>query len=530
MDFDSFVLDSRQSPSFSLFGPDDDGDGEDFRASSRRIKMKRSGLPLISSAEPRALDEFSSTALPSSIPETLSSRMSDHFASFSQEPFSRTSLPLSSTVPPMSSGLRSISEIPVAYRSVFGSFSHFNYVQSKVLDDVLYTDKPMIVSAPTGSGKTAIFELAVIRLLLNSERDHSFKVVYMAPVKALCSQRCDDWEQKFSPFGLSCRELTGDSEIENFFDLQAVDIILTTPEKWDSMTRRWKDNQALVQKIRLFLIDEVHLLNDNSRGPTMEAVVSRMKTMQVSMRADSSRDGRAPPLRFLAVSATFPNVADVAEWLSSPGYPAACYSIGEEYRPVKLKKIVLGYHHNESSSTDFKFDISLNYKLVSVIEQYCEHKPTLVFCGTRRGTQQAANILANDARFLMSSQQKTRLLRSSHSVRDSKLKETVRKGVAYHHAGLELTDRRLVEELFIQGELPVLVATSTLAMGVNLPAHLVVIKSTQYYVSGVCVEYSTTQVLQMIGRAGRPQFDDSATAVIMTKRSTKVNFSISKLH
>ncbi|KAK7086949.1 ATP-dependent DNA helicase MER3 [Halocaridina rubra] len=95
-------------------------------------------------------------------------------------------------------------------------------------------------------------------------------------------------------------------------------------------------------------------------------------------------------------------------------------------------------------------------------------------------------------------------------------------GVAYHHAGLESADRRKVEELFIAGELQVLVATSTLAMGVNLPAHLVVIKSTSQYVNGSYEEYSSAQLLQMTGRAGRPQFDDSGVAVIMTKHQHRV--------
>ncbi|XP_065830814.1 probable ATP-dependent DNA helicase HFM1 isoform X2 [Oscarella lobularis] len=510
----------------SLFGTEDEDDFALEASKSNYVELPR----------PPSVDSLALSQLPSTLPSSLSEshfsrpRLDQLVPSSSRE--TTWSVPLaaaSSSVceSSVSPGFRPIAEIPVKYRSVFNAYTHFNYVQSKVLDDVLYTDKGLIVSAPTGSGKTAIFELAIVRLLANSKQDSSlnFKVIYMAPVKALCSERYTDWDQKFTPLGLTCRELTGDSEIEDFYDLQNVNIIMTTPEKWDSMTRRWKDNRALVHMIRLFLVDEIHLLNDSCRGPTMEAVISRMKTVQASMPAASS-GGRqdstmSTKLRFLAVSATFPNGADVAEWLSSPGCEAVCHAIGEEHRPVKLRKVVLGYNQ---TSTNYKFDISLDYKLASVIQQYSEHKPTLVFCGTRKGTQQAAAVLVKDARLIMSPQQRTRLLQSANTVRDAKLKEMIWKGVGYHHAGLEQADRKLVEDLFARGELPVLVATSTLAMGVNLPAHLVVIKSTYYYMAGMCVEYSITQILQMIGRAGRPQFDDSATAVIMTTKAAKEKY------
>nr|CDS15075.1 ATP dependent DNA helicase HFM1 [Echinococcus granulosus] len=95
------------------------------------------------------------------------------------------------------------------------------------------------------------------------------------------------------------------------------------------------------------------------------------------------------------------------------------------------------------------------------------------------------------------------------------------KGVGFHHAGVSPVDRRLVEEAFVDGCIPVLVSTSTLSMGINLPAHLVIIKNTALYVEGSTQEYTTRQMLQMIGRAGRPQFSTSATAVIMTTSAKK---------
>ncbi|XP_071666542.1 probable ATP-dependent DNA helicase HFM1 isoform X2 [Patagioenas fasciata] len=419
--------------------------------------------------------------------------------------------------------LRAVTEIPTQFRSIFKEFPYFNYAQSKALDDLLYTDRNFVICAPTGSGKTVMFELAITRLLMEAPLPWmNIKVVYMAPIKALCSQRFDDWKEKFGPLGLSCKELTGDTVMDDLFEIHHADIIITTPEKWDSMTRRWRDN-SIVQLVRLFLIDEVHVIKDEGRGATLEVVVSRMKTVQSSLWRLLENHDTVPPLRFVAVSATIPNAEDIAEWLSDSKTPAVCLKIDEDQRPVKLRKIVLGFPCSDSQ-TEFKFDLTLNYKIANIIQTYSEQKPALVFCATRKGVQQAASVLAKDAKFLLSIEQKQRLQMSANSLKDAKLRDLLMYGVAYHHAGMEVSDRKIIEGAFTVGDLPVLFTTSTLAMGVNLPAHLVVIKSTMHYVGGVFQEYSETDILQMIGRAGRPQFDTTATAVIMTRWSTREKY------
>ncbi|XP_072560405.1 probable ATP-dependent DNA helicase HFM1 isoform X2 [Paramormyrops kingsleyae] len=417
--------------------------------------------------------------------------------------------------------LRSVTEIPAQFRSVFKEFPYFNYVQSKALDDILYTSKNFVACAPTGSGKTVLFELAIIRLLMEVPAPwHSVKVVYMAPIKALCSQCYENWRQKFGSLGLNCKELTGDTEIDDFFEVQDAHVIMTTPEKWDSMTRKWRLSSP-VQLVKLFLIDEIHVVKDSTRGATLEVVVSRMKTMN-AYRDGGDHQSRLP-MRFVAVSATIPNIADVAEWLSDALGPASCLQLDESYRPVKLRKLVLGFPCG-TNQTDFKFDLSLNYKMANIIQTYSDQKPTLVFCSTRKGVQQSASVLAKDARFIMSVEQKQRLMKYANSLLDSKLKDLITHGVGFHHAGIDVSDRKIIEDVFTAGDLPVLFTTSTLAMGVNLPAHLVVIKSTVHYVGGSCEEYSEMDILQMIGRAGRPQFDTTATAVIMTRSQTKAKY------
>ncbi|XP_018586296.2 probable ATP-dependent DNA helicase HFM1 isoform X2 [Scleropages formosus] len=399
--------------------------------------------------------------------------------------------------------LRSVTEIPAQFRTVFKEFPYFNYVQSKALDDILYTSKNFVACAPTGSGKTVLFELAIIQLLMENPPPWcNVKVVYMAPIKALCSQRYENWKQKFGPLGLNCKELTGDTEIDDFFEIQDAHLIMTTPEKWDSMTRKWRDN-CLMQLVKLFLIDEVHVVKDSTRGATLEVVVSRMKTINSYHENENPQSGPS-----------------IAEWLSDWSGPATCLEMDESHRPVKLRKVVLGYPCG-TNQTEFKFDLSLNYKIANVIQTYSDQKPTLVFCSTRKGVQQSASVLAKDARFIMGAEHKQRLMKYASSILDSKLRDLVMCGVGFHHAGIDVSDRKIIEDAFIAGDLPVLFTTSTLAMGVNLPAHLVIIKSTMHYVSGACEEYSEIDMLQMIGRAGRPQFDTTATSVIMTRSHTK---------
>ncbi|XP_028173539.1 probable ATP-dependent DNA helicase HFM1 [Ostrinia furnacalis] len=467
---------------------------------------------------------------------------------------------------------RSVEEIDTKYREVF-SYPYFNLVQSRVIEDALYSDKSLVVCAPTGSGKTVVFEMAIVQLLMEIENNNSaedFKIIYskypyllyfslyfilkVAPVKALCTERLTEWYSKFTRLGLLCIEVTGDTDVD-FTQLQAYKIIITTPEKWDMLTRRWKDHRGLVEMIKLFLIDEVHILNDETRGPVLEAVVSRMKTVQSAAQSahrieqlqkqyqNISEDGRemnpnnsengheinvkavnsAPMIRFVAVSATVSNPEDVAAWLNTEDKPAVYYKFGDECRPVKLRRVVEGYPCPDGTSI-FKFDIILNYKLWPIIQKYHDGKPTLIFCNTRKSVLLTAETLSKEITITFSLEQKAKLTALASTIKTKKLQSLVLAGVGCHHAGMLYEERIYIEHAFRNGDLPILITTTTLAMGVNLPAHLVIIKNTQQYVNGAYQEYSISTVLQMVGRAGRPQFDTEATAVIMTRQRDKARY------
>jgi len=216
------------------------------------------------------------------------------------------------------------------FRSIF-PFSNFNMLQHKALPMLFYNRCNVVVASPTASGKTVCMELALIEML---ESRSEGKVVYVAPNKALCQERFDDWKQKFErPHGLVCEMLTGDSERKGLDQKIANSrLILTTPEKFDSFTRRWNDKQALIGQIRLLLIDEIHTLNEK-RGGTLEAVVTRMKTTSKSSHC-IEKNWPVANLRIVALSATLPNAIDIANWLECPR-PNGLIVFGDEARPVR---------------------------------------------------------------------------------------------------------------------------------------------------------------------------------------------------
>ncbi|KAH9993007.1 hypothetical protein F4779DRAFT_637386 [Xylariaceae sp. FL0662B] len=392
--------------------------------------------------------------------------------------------------------------LPDKFRATF-PYELFNAVQSKCFPIVYGTNDNVVVSAPTGSGKTAILEMAICRLVA-SPGGENFKIVYQAPTKSLCSERARDWEKKFSHMNLRCVELTGDTSQAQASRVGGASIIVTTPEKWDSITRKWSDHRKLLEMIRLVLIDEVHILKD-PRGATLEAVVSRMKTIGANVR-------------FVALSATVPNIQDVAKWLgrdhANQQEPARFEAFGEELRPVKLQRYVYGY---DGPANDFIFDKMLDGKLNLLLAKHSEQKPIMIFCFTRKSCEATARTLAEWWSTCRAEEKSWPAPSKRVPVISKDLQEIVRYGVAFHHAGLDVQDRAAVEQNFIHGQLHVICCTSTLAVGVNLPCHTVVLKGTCGYSDDRPQEYSDLEVIQMLGRAGRPQFDDKAVAIIMTK-------------
>ncbi|KAK9467138.1 Sec63 Brl domain-containing protein [Lipomyces arxii] len=412
-----------------------------------------------------------------------------------QESISVTSLPkcISTTV------------LPDRFRALF-TFSEFNRMQSICFPTLFQKDENVVVSSPTGSGKTLLFEIAIFRALLSNSTGN-FKVIYIAPTKALSYERYQDWSVRFTIIGLKCGLLTGDTPLEELEIVKKSDIIITTPEKWDSTTRRWNDYDRLMKLVKLVLIDEVHILKD-TRGATLETLVSRMKYI-------------SPHSRFVALSATIPNSNDIAEWLgksqNSRSAPAHLFTFGNEFRPVKLDVRVCGYH--TQATNPFHIDKMYTRKLLEVLDMYFHGRPAIVFCPTRKITISTARYLAQKWRSLQRFAPPVQL--SDIRLQEKELGDLMIAGIAYHHAGLSLPDRSAVEKAFTDKQILVICCTSTLSVGVNLPAHLVVVKGTAAWIDGRTQEYTEFDLQQMVGRAGRPQFDTSGIAVVMTTESNR---------
>ena len=429
-------------------------------------------------------------------------------------------------------------------------FENFNTMQSELSNMLAHSDDHLVVAAPTGAGKTAIFEMAMARFFTNDTQSISGnhhiggskdaphilstqrKIVYISPSKALCEERFEDWTQRLegTKLGVKVAAVTGDGDPgESFRDVASAQLILTTPEKWDSLTRRWTENFFLLASVKLVLVDEIHLLADPTRGPCLEAVINRIKSIQhvaehhiatqddvvSSSFVNTTPEALASPMRIVAVSATLPNISEIAEFLTAN----EAFVFDESYRPVPLKTHVLGL--GNSGTNSFMFWKSLDREVPPIIHRFSEGRPAIVFCHSKADTERLADMLAKCPGIGQEGKNdiasKTRL---------AKLQRVLYSGIAYHHAGMELDDRRLVEQSFAASKIRVLCTTSTLAMGINLPARLVVIKGTKAYRghSNGYQDLDHASLLQMIGRAGRPGYDTSGTAVIMTESRSKPMF------
>jgi len=387
-------------------------------------------------------------------------------------------------------------------------FRFFNPMQTQIFHTLYHTAANVLLGSPTGSGKTVAAELAMWWAF--RERPGS-KVVYIAPMKALVRERVKDWGPRLArPMGLKLVELTGDNTPDTR-TIQDADIIITTPEKWDGISRSWQ-TRGYVRKVSLVIIDEIHLLAGD-RGPILEIIVSRMNYIAASTKNS---------VRLLGMSTACANATDLANWLD---VKEGLFNFRHSVRPVPLELYIDGFPEVRGFCPLMQ---SMNRPTFLAIKNHSPDKPVIVFVPSRRQTRLTAKDLVNlcgmednPRRFLNMDEDDLQLHLSR--VKDDALKEAISFGIGLHHAGLVESDRQLSEELFLHNKIQILVATSTLAWGVNLPAHLVVVKGTQFYDAKIegYKDMDLTDVLQMLGRAGRPQFDTSGVARIFTQDAKK---------
>ncbi|KAH7138864.1 Sec63 Brl domain-containing protein [Dendryphion nanum] len=387
-------------------------------------------------------------------------------------------------------------------------FQYFNPMQTQIFHCLYHTPANVLLGSPTGSGKTVAAELAMWWAF--REKPGS-KVVYIAPMKALVRERVHDWGKRLAgPMGLRLVELTGDNTPDTR-TIRDADVIITTPEKWDGISRSWQ-TRGYVRQVSLVIIDEIHLLGGD-RGPILEIIVSRMNYI-----ASQSKGS----VRLLGMSTAAANASDLGNWL---GVKEGLFNFRHSVRPVPLEIFIDGFPEQRGFCPLMQ---SMNRPTFLAIKQHSPEKPVIVFVASRRQTRLTARDLINfcgmednPRRFLHMPEEDLAL--NLVRVKDDALREALSFGIGLHHAGLVESDRQLSEELFANNKIQILIATSTLAWGVNLPAHLVVVKGTQFFDAKTegYKDMDLTDVLQMLGRAGRPQFDTSGIARIFTQDAKK---------
>ncbi|KAI9444012.1 Sec63-domain-containing protein [Lactarius indigo] len=411
------------------------------------------------------------------------------------------------------------SDLPEWARQGFPGIKTLNRVQSKLYPIAFGTDEPILLCAPTGAGKTNVAMLTILNEL-GKWRDEAtgsfnldaFKIVYVAPMKALVQEMVGNFTARLSPFGIKVGELTGDSQMTKQ-QIAETQIIVTTPEKWDVITRKNSDT-SYTNLVRLLIIDEIHLLHDE-RGPVLESIVAR-----TIRRMEQTSDY----VRLVGLSATLPNYHDVATFLRVDQSKGLFY-FDASYRPCALQQQFIGVTEKKAIK---RYQVMNEVCYEKVLDQAGKNQ-TLVFVHSRKETAKTAKFIRDMAieketitQFVKpDSAVREILTEEANNVKDGNLRDLLPFGFAIHHAGMTREDRGLVEELFADGSIQVLVCTATLAWGVNLPAHAVIIKGTQIYnpEKGRWVELSSQDVLQMLGRAGRPQFDTYGEGVIITNHA-----------
>ncbi|CAH8318639.1 unnamed protein product [Eruca vesicaria subsp. sativa] len=415
----------------------------------------------------------------------------------------------------ISEKLVKIAEMPDWAQPAFKGMQQLNRVQSKVYETALFEADNILLCAPTGAGKTNVAMLTILHLIkVNMDADGKFnhgnyKIVYIAPMKALVTEVVKNLTDRLKDYGVTVRELSGDQSLSGK-EIEETQIIVTTPEKWDIVTRKSGD-RTYTQLVRLLIIDEIHLLHDN-RGPVLESIVAR--TLR---QIETTKEN----IRLVGLSATLPNYEDVALFLRVD-LKKGLFKFDHSYRPVPLHQQYIG------------ITVKKPWQRFQVMNDLCYEKvvaragkqQVLIFVHSRKETAKTAaaivqTALAKDtlSNFLKEESASREVLKSQTKlIKNGDLIELLPYGFAIHHAGLTRGDREIVEALFREGHVQVLVSTATLAWGVNLPAHTVIIKGTQVYnpEKGAWMELSPLDVMQMLGRAGRPQYDQSGEGIVIT--------------
>ncbi len=376
--------------------------------------------------------------------------------------------------------------------------------QVKALPFIL-NGKNTVLSIPTASGKSLIAYLSIINRLQNEEG----KALYIVPLKALAHEKYEEL-LLFEKLGFKVGISTGDLDDSNPH-LAHFDIIVCTSEKADSLLRH---KVSWVDKIKVLVVDEIHLINDPDRGPTLEVIISHFKSLN-------------PSTQIIALSATIKNATELSIWLDAQ-------LVKSDWRPVKLRE---GVCYKSSIKFDDGKIINFEESDRKTIEKLVTDSisnggQVLVFVNSRRSTTSLASRLSLEVEKILSDKDKKNIKKLLESRKkelyeqtsfDKKLFLNLKHGVAFHNAGLSTEQRRLVENGFKERIIKCIVATPTLAAGINIPAQRVIIRDLWRYNSNFGMyPIPILEYKQQAGRAGRPRFDKFGEAITIAKNEKQL--------
>ncbi len=361
--------------------------------------------------------------------------------------------------------------------------------QAECVERGIFDRKNLLVAIPTASGKTLVAEMA-----MHSHIAAGGKCLYIVPLKALASEKYDEFGDKGVRVGIA----TGDLDRRDDM-LARNDIIVATSEKVDSLLR---NNARWISDITLIVVDEVHLIDSDNRGPTLEVVIAKMRY-------------RNPAMQVIGLSATIGNPKTLAGWLEAE-------LVTSSWRPVDLRQGVFYNNriHFRNGERAVK-QVSKSFDDLNLcLDTIAEGGQCLVFVSSRRNAEafakRAASAIKCEDPALTAYSEKLGGLAETEMVKT--LAACVAKGAAFHHAGLSRSERAIIEDGFRKGLIKCISSTPTLAAGLNLPARRVIIRDYLRFSSGGGMQpIPASEYHQMAGRAGRPRLDPYGEAVLIAK-------------
>ncbi|WP_224333367.1 ATP-dependent DNA helicase [Haloprofundus halobius] len=377
--------------------------------------------------------------------------------------------------------------------------------QAEAVEAGVTDGESLVASIPTASGKTLIAELAML-----SSVQRGGKALYIVPLRALASEKKAEFE-RFEQFGVDIGVSTGNYDSTSEW-LATRDIIVATSEKVDSLVR---NNASWISELTCVVADEVHLVDDRHRGPTLEVTLAKLRKIN-------------PGLQVVALSATVGNAEEVADWLDAS-------LVRSDWRPIDLKT---GVHYgnainfDDGSQREVSVERGEKQTAALVADTLEEGGSSLVFVNSRRNAEAAAKRLADVSDAALTPEERDHLADLAAEIRDvsdtetsADLARTVAKGAAFHHAGLAPDHRSIVESAFRDRLIKVVSATPTLAAGVNTPSRRVVVRDWRRYDGefGGMKPLNVLEVHQMMGRAGRPGRDPYGEAVLLAKNTDEMD-------